>query len=494
MVTKAREDKRTSRRAAYPASGERPISSAPRQEAARHQAPALLPARYGMIGLGSGLLMLASVASVPLGPAETAAPREVLTLVSGAAGVLLLVRASLAAPLSQAWYRWFVRLRWLVLIVMLGLTLGTLVTFAGGATMAFTTPGSQSYSTDIVSLAHEDAALVLAGKNPYTSTAAFRHALARFPHALGTPMRGRVFGTGYDHPKPGRIAAVQQRYVKNPTAEAGAFMPATLHSYPALSFLLYVPVLWAGVHNILILHILIYWCLFAWLVWLTPEGWRHWGALVALAAMPTVAASLILTNEVVVIALALTAWHFRERRWLAPILLGLACAYKQYAWFFAPFFAVELVTAYGWHEAFKRGFVALGAFLLPNLPFIVASPGPWFASLWLPMSEPLFATGMGIITLPIGHLLPYESPLLYAIAEVAVMAALLWLFASRRSSVGDGALALALVPLFFAFRSLPSYFAFLPWLALYAANRHYARTVMPPTSPVVRTWAAMVAR
>jgi hypothetical protein len=124
MVTKAREKEPTSRRAAYLTNGERKIAPAPRGTAVGHQAvpPVALPPRYAMIGLGSGLLMLASVASIPLGLAETAAPREVLTLVAGAAGVVLLVRAGLAAPLSQAWYRWLARWCWPLLIVMLTLT------------------------------------------------------------------------------------------------------------------------------------------------------------------------------------------------------------------------------------------------------------------------------------------------------------------------------------------------------------------------------------
>jgi uncharacterized membrane protein len=142
--------------------------------------------------------------------------------------------------------------------------------------------------------------------------------------------------------------------------------------------------------------------------------------------------------------------------------------------------------SYGWRETLKRGLMALGAFLLPNLPYILASPEAWFASLWLPLSEPLFATGMGIISLSIGHLLPYGPPLLYACLEVGVLAALLRLHATRRSSVGDGALALALLPLVFAFRSPPSYFAFLPWLALYAANQRFAQLRVIPSPSLVQ--------
>lgn len=451
-----------------------------------------MPARYGMIAMGSGLLMVASAASVPLGPAASSAGRELLTLVSGACGIALLARASFSAPLAQTWSRWSVRLRSLLLIVALILVAGTLVTFAGGAFTILRSSPAQTYATDIVSFAHENADLVLAGHNPYDSDWAFRDALTRFPLALGTPLRGDVFGTGFDHPIPARIAAVQTRYIHSPASVPGAFDPRTLHSYPALSFLVYVPLLWAGIQNVLVLHLLIYWGLFAWLVWLTPAGWRHWGALVALAAMPTMAASLIVTDEVIAIALVVTAWHFRERRWLFALLLGAGCAYKQYSWFFIPFFAVEILLAYGWREVLRRGALVLGVFLAPNLPYLIASPKEWFQSMFLPMSEPLFATGMGIITLPIGHIVPYGTPLLYALLEIMTLAGLLWVYARWRQRIGNGLLLLALVPLYFAFRSAPSYFAFLPWLALYAANERYAFFVHPTPSPVVTAGEALL--
>jgi hypothetical protein len=443
-------------------------------------APSGLPPRYGAIALGSGLLMLGCAASVPLGPAANTAGRESLTVVASAAGLLLLLAACLPLSVPEAWPRWYARLRHLALGVAGLLTLGSLVTFAGGVHLMAQGP-AQAYVTDIVSLTHTDTELFLSGRNPYTSDDAFQRALARFPFALGSPMRGRVFGTGYDQPIPSRVAAVQQQYAKAPQTAPDAFDPRTLHSYPALSFLIYVPLLWAGGNDILLLHVLVHWCLFAWLVWLTPVGWRHWGALVALAAMPTIAASLLISNEVIGIALVLTAWHFNRRPWLSAVLLGLACAYKQYTWFFVPFFALEILQQYGWREEVRRGAAVLGAFLLPNLPFLIASPSAWFMSLWLPMSDPLFAMGLGVIALSIGHLLPYAAPLFYALLELAVMGLALWACARWPQGVKDGALVLALVPLFFAFRSLADYFAFAPWLALYAVNRLYPRVA--PWSP-----------
>jgi putative flippase GtrA len=472
-------------------------SQAPRRKGTPAAAQRGLPPRYGVIVLGTSLLMMASAASVPLGPLSTTPARELLALLAAAAGLALLLGAGMRVRVPARWLRRYTRAR--VPVLMLGgiLAAGTLTTNAGAAYLTLSAPVEQTYNTDILAFTHVNAELVLAGRNPYTNDDAFREALRRFPYAAGTPLRGPVFGTGYDHPSPRRILEVQRQYIADPVRYAGAFDPGTLHSYPALSFLLYVPFMWVGIPNILWVQAAIYWLLFAWLVWLTPQGWRHWGAFVALAAMPTLAASLIVGSELVCIALVLAAWHFRERRWLSAVLLGLACAYKQYTWFFVPFFALELLLDRGWRETVRRGVIALGVFLLPNLPYIVASPGVWFQSLWLPMSEPLFAMGTGIVALSMGHLLPYPPPAVYAVLELAALVAALWAYRRWRPQVGDAVLVLALLPMFFAFRSPPNYFAFAPWLALYAASRIYARRVSPAPSPVVRAaehvWRDLVA-
>ena len=77
---------------------------------------------------------------------------------------------------------------------------------------------------------------------------------------------------------------------------------------------------------------------------------------------------------------------------------------------------------------------------------------------------------MGLIALSLGHLLPYGPPALYALLEVAALGVTLIAAIRWRMHLGAGVLVLALLPLFFAFRSIPSYFAFAPWLALYAVQ------------------------
>ena len=193
---------------------------------------------------------------------------------------------------------------------------------------------------------------------------------------------------------------------------------------------------------------------------------------------------------------------FGGDRWASAILLGLACAFKQYCWFFAPFFLLDALlegatptalvaqpavtgirlyalrlwnrlTSLNWSDTLRRGLIALAAFLAPNLPFLIASPGAWWASLWLPQSAPLFPMGMGVIALFTGHLLPYISPRVFSLMELIAMVGALIAAARWRSALGDGVLLLALVPLLFAFRSLPNYFGIAPWIALYAANMAY---------------------
>jgi uncharacterized membrane protein len=356
-------------------------------------------------------------------------------------------------------------------------------------------PPSQSYFTDIISFTQENADLVLSGRNPYTSDSAYRLALSRFPEAMATPLRGPIFGTGYIAPSLHHLQVVQRRYAAAPQQVPDAFDPRTLHSYPALSFLLYVPGVRAGGTNILLIDLLVYWAMFAWLVWLTPIGWRHWGALVLLAAMPVVTASLIESNEVICIALVLVAWHARERLWMGAALLGLACAFKQYTWYFVPLFAVEVVRGQGWRAGLRWAGIGVAMFLLPNLPYLLASPKDWLLSQTIPVTDPFFPMGMGIIQLSTSQILPFGPPALYALLEAVTLAVVLWIFARDRARIGASGLVLALLPLFFAFRSMPNYFAFAPWLAMYAVNVRFRAGVTSQLSPVTKTlhwtWQAL---
>lgn len=431
-----------------------------------------MPLRYALIALSTVLLLLGGDGAVLSRTMLATAALGLGTFLVTSLGMMLLLGAGVRRTLPPSLLRTITVVRPLASMVAVALALDALIVLVLSLAL-LAAPIGTTYPTDAISLPYEDAALVLVGRNPYTSNGFFASALARFPGTLATPLRGGAFGAGYEYPSDASISRVQQRYLADPASVGRSFDPATLHSYPALSFLLYVPMVAAGMQNILILHVVTYLALLAWLVALAPAGMRRWAGLAALANAIILGYSFIGDAQGLCLALILAAWHWRDRRWAGPVLLGLACAFRQYCWFFAPFMLLDVALTQGWRRAARYGVMTLLAFLLPNAPYILASPGPWFGSLWLPMTDPMFPTGMGAVTLFVSHVLPYPPPALFAGAEAAALGAALWCQARWRSILGDGVLLLALVPLLFAFRSLPNYFAIAPWLALYAANRAY---------------------
>jgi uncharacterized membrane protein len=215
----------------------------------------------------------------------------------------------------------------------------------------------------------------------------------------------------------------------------------------------------------------VFFALVAWLIRIAPQTERRWVALVVFAAVTIPLMSLLADTEVICVAFLLPAWHYRDRRWVSALLLGLGCAFKQYCWFFVPFFLLDTLRVHGWREATRRSLIVLGAFLLPNLPFLVLDPSAWLHSLLLPMTDPMFPMGDGFIALSLGGLVPFAAPSVYGGFELLALALCLWTGWRWHDRLGDSLPLLALVPLLFAFRSLPNYFAFAPWLALYAASQ-----------------------
>jgi hypothetical protein len=431
-----------------------------------------LPPRYGLIILGGGLLMFAGSNRVTQATAGVVKPQEVVVVLAAIAGLLSLIAASAPFSAPRIWYRHYRWARYPIYCAGLFLMLGTFVTFEGTLSLSLS-PAAQVYQNDVLSFTHINSGLVLAARNPYTSDAAFITALEQYPQAAPTPLRRGVFGTGYDYPSFNKVKAIQKLYLADPQATHGGLDPRTLHSYPAFSFLFYVPFIWAGLPNILLLDLLVCWGVLVWITVQAPPAWRL-GALFVAGTAFCIVYSLPVDTEIVCIAWLLASWHLRRGKWLAPVFLGLACAFKQYSWFFVPFFILEIWLTQGGRATVRWLGLVLAAFLLPNLPYLVTSPAAWAASLVLPVTDPLFPQGIGIMSLSLGHLLPYGPPWLYSALELLAGGVMLWLQLRYHRQLGDAVLLLALVPFIFAFRSPPNYFAFAPWIALYAANCIYS--------------------
>lgn len=429
--------------------------------------------RFAALGLASLLLGVASVLSDFVDFSRGFNPLALVEFAGFVCALGLLLTLSLDLPAERTPWRKWADARWLgaarvaATVVMALLALLTFLLCTGFLSTVMFESTAHAYWNDVISFSAANAQALLSGRNPYTDDANFLPTLIRYQQAPPTPIQGPIFGYGYSYPLQPHVFAVDKAYLRNPAAYAGAFDPATLHSYPALSFLLYLPLVALG-QDILWWHLLAYAGLFIWLVTLAPRGQRGWVALAAAAAVTIPLRTLLLDTEVICLVFLLLAWHYRERRWFSAIMLGLGCAFKQYCWLFAPFFLLDALLRHGWREALKRTVIVGAVFLAPNLPFIALNPRAWLSSVFLPLNGSLFPQGMGLVELSLGRFLPGWPPLFYAVAELLAFAGALWLFLRYRNELSESVLLLALLPLAFAFRSPANYFAVMPWLTLYA--------------------------
>ena len=455
----------------------------------------IAPGRIAALGVAAMLLALAATLAQVVNFSRAANPVALIAFACFLAGYALCFALALDLPaarwnglrsrVSPVWTR---RLRFTATLVMLALVSLTALLLIGFLYTLLFEPLAHAYWNDVISFNAANAQAVLSGRNPYTDDANFLPTLLRYSSAPPTPIQGPIFGYGYNYPLQPHVFAVDKAYLRDPAAYASAFDPATLHSYPALSFLLVIPLVALGL-NIVWLHMLAYVGIFAWLVTLAPRAQRGWVAFAAAATLTIPLNTLMIDTEIICLVFLLVAWRYRERRWLSALALGLGCAFKQYCWLFAPFYLLDALLRYGWREALRRAGIVVAAFLAPNLPFILLNPRAWLTSVLLPVSAPLFPQGMGIVTLSLGRLAPGWPPLFYLVAEALAFVAALWLYARFRAILGEAALLLALTPLIFAFRSPANYFAILPWLALYAMltlqRRHAEAAALAPSAAPV---------
>lgn len=344
------------------------------------------------------------------------------------------------------------------------------------------------YRIDAMAYVHMDAQLLVQGKNPYTSNTAFWQATLRWPEALSTPMMGGVFGDNPLHyPSNYLMSVLLQFQAQHPTAPTLDFDTATVHNYPAGIIWLEAPFVALGLPSILWLNVIAWGAAIALVVAKAPKTARL-PLFAALLINPAEMRTVISEFDIVCIVFVLMAWQWMDRERVSGAAMGFACAVKQVAWFFLPFYFVEMWRRYGWQGALRRGGWAALAFLLPNLPFILMDPVVWFRSIWVPLTDPMFPIGIGAIALAFGGLVPILTPHVWTLLEISVFAGLIAFQARRRAITSDG-LLLALTPLWFAWRSPLNYFAWLPMLAAWLIAQHLAAqaqqaAVAPPARSV----------
>ena len=148
--------------------------------------------------------------------------------------------------------------------------------------------------------------------------------------------------------------------------------------------------------------------------------------------------------------------------------MGIAVAIKQVAWFFLPFYLILIFREEGFRKTLSSLAVIAVAFLILNVPYIIGDPKLWLASVMSPMTDNLFPLGVGIITLVTGGIVDTQSPLIFSMLELIVFGlAIIWYFRYCLRYPNTGPI-LAILPLFFAWRSLWPYFFYVDFIVLIA--------------------------
>ncbi len=396
-------------------------------------------------------------------------PREAITRVLGAQITGVLVVAALAGSLvlllaaigvrAPAW-RW-PRSRW-VRVVALVLTLGA--AFIGVkqvAAIVVTSFAPTQYSNDGTTLDHYAAQELLRGHNPYVTSdivAAVR-ALHQDP-ARTTPLHQGQFASLplTQYPSADRM---RQVFAREPVGQPENVLEFESHvSYPALAFLPLVPLVWAGLPNVVPFFALCLAVLAVLLVRSVPLDARFWVGLLVIADAPLLNATLVGVLDVFYILLVFVAWRWWRRPVLSTLAFGLAMAAKQLAWFFVPLYLLYVWRRSGWREAALRLAGMVAVFLAINLPFILNAPGAWLAGVLAPQVDLMFPLGSGLVRLSLAGIFPLAPSVVYTGLEaLAIVACAVWFWRSRTATPAL-AMVLAVLPLFFAWRSLTTYFYF----------------------------------
>lgn len=319
------------------------------------------------------------------------------------------------------------------------------------ASVGFSYVVGTPYHADAVVAPHRAAELLLQGREPY---AAFdlTDALARF----------------------GLDAQLATHLVDGEVLRT--------YAYPALSFLVVTPFVAAGIDDIRWIYLFEILVLALLVSARLRPSWRPF-------ALATVVGNEVIARQSVLAGidptwalLLLLAWIARDRRWLSPLLLGLAIADRQPAWFAAPFVVVAAAQEYGRSDATRRAGLAVLVALLVQAPFLVLSPLRTVTSVLGPLVAPLVADGVGLMQLGVtaryATLFPRE---VYTATALVVLVALLVLLWHRSRDVTSAPLVWPFLALYFAWRSLQNYFAFVTPFAIAADDELAAETAVSRT-------------
>ena len=404
-------------------------------------------------------------------------PSGAIAVAGSVAAALLLIAAALrgtsdperrtSAPRRD---RWLMRGAWSFISLMALVSLAWIYAVPRERGFDWT-----PYHNDAIVLNECAAEMILAGQAPYASLDLFACYQAR---GLGpdrtTPLRRGLFADVRIYPTDDELDAAWALRSRGEGQNVEfVFRP----SYPAVSFLAIVP--WVAVGwDTNVFYLL---CLFAAMALVlvrAPAPLRPWLLSGMLGATSLVAFTVGGSADLLYALPLVGAWLWRERSW-SGVLYGVAAATKQIAWFFAPFLFLPWLRQHGLREALRRAALSAAVFVALNLPLLLPDPGAWVAGVLTPVSEPMFPRGAGLVFLGtngVGPLLPNAAFLALELAAFVVALCIAWRERERSPELG---VALAVIPLYFAHRSLFSYFFLVPLFAFAGLARQRAGAWAP---------------
>jgi hypothetical protein len=331
-------------------------------------------------------------------------------------------------------------------------------------------------STAMIHMASEE---LLEANNPYTEVNLVEACDDfKVPAEKLTPLKDGTFAETFPYPTDEEIARVWQEAKANSDTT-----PVELEgklNYPAGSFLFFAPFLALGLHDLRYFYLLCALLMFAVIMWQSPR--KLW-PLVVLAA----AASLGMWNDIafggtggLYLLFLLLSWIMLPKNlWLSAVFMGLAATSKQLAWFFIPFYLVLLLRQVGWRRSLQLSGVIAGVFFVTNVPFILNAPEAWAESLLAPLVDPMFPGGIGVVVFSIRGLIPSGTSVIYMGMEIVILVVcLIWYYRNCRKYPETG-LVLAVLPLFFAWRSYPIYFYPAAILVFAAVLASRGKSILP---------------
>ena len=321
---------------------------------------------------------------------------------------------------------------------------------------------------DATALSHQAAENVLEGKNPYSESNVI-NAMLEYDGAIDkiTPLREGRLADIFPYPDISQLEQLWEDVSATP-----AVIPPEIESgfnYPAGSFLLPAAFIWMGIGDLRIIYLVLIIPALIYTIWRVRSGLRLLlvGAiLVSVELWYSLAAG---ETGYLYFPFLLMAWVLYKRNlWLSALFMAAAVAIKQVTWFIFPFYLVLVWQTGSDKKALIVFLISVGVFAASNLPFIISDPGLWVNSVMAPMTDDVFPIGVGIITLVTAGVLDIQSSLTFGILELVILlAGLVWYFFNCRRYPHTG-LVLAILPLFFAWRSLWGYFFYIDIILLAA--------------------------